>query len=374
MAEIKERERAIIEFTCIPDVNIETAQKLYEIGFKHLREFLLFTLDNEAKKKGMEDIINYKILSQYITVDEEDIPKEKFKCPMCLGMVYADEEECSECGALLLEEILEVEMEEVYDGLKEMIETVITTPESASKFLSGLREGEDKEAVMELDMPIQKMGEESGFERGFIVTSITPKDKDSNYLIVLLPLGEHKIQREKVLEDLTKLGAGSQNNYSIEGGNIVNKQEDSVKEVISSYISAADLDLPGMDKVVFLNLKIAKFMESEATVILEDNRPFLSSLDDINSGHEKIGTIEKMLHDAELVKEARKIGDKFILDGISFNNDPVSFLLVKESIPVLTVNPKVSIHLLDVVMNIDSIERSAHSDLVNLLLRWKSPS
>jgi hypothetical protein len=374
MVKIQEKERAIIEFTCIPEVSIEKAQKLYDIGFKHLREFLLFTMDNEAKKKGMVDIINYKILSQFISVHEEDIPTEKFKCPMCLGMVYAYEEECPECGALFLEEILEVEIEEVYDSLKEMIETVIATPDNAGKFLSELREGEDKEAIMELNLVTEKINEEIGVERGFVVTSISPKDNETNYLIILLPMGEHETQRERVIEDLIGLGAGNQNDYSIEGGNIVNKQADSVKEVISSYISQQNFDLPGMDKVFFLNLKIAKFMESEATLIVEDNRPFLSSLDATNSEHEKIGSIERMLHDTELVKEARKIGDKFILDGISFNNDPISFLLAKESIPVLTVNPKVSIHLLDVVMNIDSIERSAHGELVNLLLKWKSPT
>jgi hypothetical protein len=372
MVKMNEKERAIIEFTCIPDINIEKAQKLYDVGFKHLREFLLFTLDEDAKKKGLVDILNYKILSQFITVGEEDIPKDKFKCPLCMAVVYADEEECSECGALLLEEILDVEMEDVFAGLIEMIDTVIATPDSAEKFLSGLREGEDSEAIEEIALTTQKMGKEAGVERGFVVTQFAPKEGDNNFLLVLLPLGEHEKERDQVLGDLNSFGAEDGVNFSIEGGNIVNKQEEAVSELVSKFILDKDFKSPGMDSLFILNLKIANFMESQSTLIVEDNRPFLSTLDDVDSGHEKIGIIEKMLHDAKLVKEARKLPDKFILDGVSFNNDPISFLIAQKSIPILTENPNVSIHLLDAVINIDSVGRGTHSDLVNLLLKWKS--
>jgi hypothetical protein len=372
MVEIKEKERAIIEFTCIPDVSIEKAQKLYDVGFKHLREFLLFTLDKDAKKKGLVDILNYKILSQFITVAQEDIPTNKFKCPLCMAIVYADEEECSECGALLLEEILDIEMEEVFEGLKEMIDTLIATPDSAEKFLSGLKEGEDSEAIEEIAITTRKLGKEAGVERGFVVTQIASQEEDNNHLIVLLPLGEHEKEREQVIKDLNNLGADLGTNYFIEGGNIVNKQEEAVSDVVSKFILDKNFELPGTKNLFILNLKIANFMESQTTLIIEDNRPFLSSLDDVDSGHEKIGIIEQMLHDAQLVREARKLPDMFILDGISFNNDPISFLIAQKSIPILTENPNVSIRLLDAVLNIDSIERGTHNDLVNLLLKWKS--
>ena len=125
MVVIKDKERAIIEFTCIPEVNIETAQKLFDVGFRHLRELLEYSLDKEAKSKGLVDILNHRILSQFLTLEDEDIPSNKFKCPFCKAPVFADEEECSDCGALLLEEILEVEMEDVFKGLKEMIDKTL---------------------------------------------------------------------------------------------------------------------------------------------------------------------------------------------------------------------------------------------------------
>ena len=141
MVKVKEKERAIIEFTCIPDVDIEKAQKLYEIGFTHLRELLGFTLDEEAKSKGLVGVLNHRILSQFLSLEDEDIPHMEFKCPSCMGTVYANEEACSDCGTLLLEEILDVEMEEVHKGLLEMIDAIIANPEGAKKFLEGLKEG-----------------------------------------------------------------------------------------------------------------------------------------------------------------------------------------------------------------------------------------
>jgi hypothetical protein len=172
MVKIKEKERAIIEFTCIPEINLEKAEKIYDTGFKHLRDFLSFTLDAEAKEKGLVDILNYKILSQYISVNEDDIPNNKFKCPLCLAEVFADEEECSECGALLLEEILQIEMEDVFNGLREMIDTVIAQPEGAKKFLSDIMEGGDQDSVEEMVIVGEDIGNETGIERGFSVFSI----------------------------------------------------------------------------------------------------------------------------------------------------------------------------------------------------------
>jgi hypothetical protein len=371
MVKIKEKERAIIEFTCIPEINLEKAEKIYDTGFKHLRDFLSFTLDAEAKEKGLVDILNYKILSQYISVNEDDIPNNKFKCPLCLAEVFADEEECSECGALLLEEILQIEMEDVFNGLREMIDTVIAQPEGAKKFLSDIMEGGDQDSVEEMVIVGEDIGNETGIERGFSVFSIIPKDEKDNYLIVIMPIGDRETERERVVEDLQSLGSDSELKFPIEGGNIVNKQNDAVKDVVSGFIANQDFNSQGMDNIFFLNLKIADFQKSKSIVVLEDNRPFLSTLDEIDMADINSETIEKMLYNAELVKEIRKIGDKFILDGISFNNDPVSYLLAKECTSVLRENPNISFNLIDTVLNVDSIEQGVHKELVNLLLKWK---
>jgi nucleotidyltransferase/DNA polymerase involved in DNA repair len=66
MVKIKDKERAIIEITCIPDVGIEKAEKLYDMGFKHLRELLEFSLDEEAKVRGFVEILNFRILNQFL--------------------------------------------------------------------------------------------------------------------------------------------------------------------------------------------------------------------------------------------------------------------------------------------------------------------
>jgi hypothetical protein len=144
-----------------------------------------------------------------------------------------------------------------------------------------------------------------------------------------------------------------------------------VKDVVSGFIANQDFNSQGMDNIFFLNLKIADFQKSKSIVVLEDNRPFLSTLDEIDMADINSETIEKMLYNAELVKEIRKIGDKFILDGISFNNDPVSYLLAKECTSVLRENPNISFNLIDTVLNVDSIEQGVHKELVNLLLKWK---
>ncbi|UCE73946.1 MAG: hypothetical protein JSV56_13150 [Methanomassiliicoccales archaeon] len=371
MVEIKESERAVIEFTCIPDLSLEKAQKLYDIGFKHLKEFLAFSLDDEAKAKGLVDILNYKILSQFLSVGDEDIPTEKFKCPLCMGIVYSYEEECSECGALLLEEILEVEMEDVYSGLKETIDTVIATPDAAKKYLEGVREGEVDESVEEMEIISKVIGESVGKERGFITTSITSHENENNYLTVISPMGEHEKERDGVFSDLKDLGAGENISYPIEGGNITNRQEEAVRSAVSQLISGQDVNLMAIDTMFILNLKIARFLESKSTAIIEDNRNFLSSLDDISPDDLRIDDIKQMLYDPVLFREIQKIGEKVILDGISFNNDPISFLFVKECLPILRENHHLSIYLIDSVVNITYIKTGFHKDLVHLLMRWK---
>jgi hypothetical protein len=367
--ETKNKERAIIEFTCIPDVSIEDAQKIYDVGFNHLREFLLFTLDKEAKEMGLVDILNYKVLSQFITVDEDVIPHKKFKCPLCMADVYADEEECSDCGALLLEEILNIEMEDVYIDLRAMMDMVISQPDGAKRFLSDLYEGEDREAIEEIVVSGESIEGDTGIEKGFVVTSFSPDSDTGNYVLVLMPLGDYVEERQKVQNDLQSLGAGKESDFPIAGGNIVNKQQEAVKNVVTNYLSN-DLDPKQMNNIFLLNLKIANFGESKATLIVEDNRPFLSSLDEIDLEDVNRKTIERMVYDAKLIKDMRRIGDKFILDGVSFNNDPISYLLVKESTPILRENPDLPFHLVDAVMNLDSVNRDVHSELVSLLKNW----
>ncbi len=370
MAEIKEKERAIIELTCIPEVNIQKAQKLYEIGFKHLRELLEFTLGEEAKTKGLVEILNHSILSHFLSLGEGEIPSRKFKCPFCKGTVYADEEECSDCSALLLEEILEVEIEDVYKGLQESIDTIIANPEAAKNFLEGPSEEEEESTAEEMHIVSKEIGEQTSIERGFVVTTLIPEKREKNKVIIIFPLGEHEEEKKKVFEDFKDLGAGDAQSFSIEGGNITNKQEEAVKTLSSQFIKEQDFKALGIDKLFILNLKIARFLESKATIMVEDNRHFLSSLDEISPDDPDIKGIKKMLYDGNLLKEARKIGEKFVLDGISFNNDPVTFLMAKECIPILRENDDLNIHILDVVVNTNYINQGNHNELVRLLQEW----
>lgn len=367
MVEIKDKERAIIEFTCIPEVNIEKAQHVYDIGFLHLRELLAFSLDEEAKVRGLVEILNYKILQHFLTLEADDIPAHKFKCPLCMGTVYGDEEECSDCGALLLEEILEVEIEDVYRALREIIDTIIENPEGAKNFLEKLREGEDDSSEEVMGILKKEIGEQASMERGFIVTSIIPSKKEKNYVIVVSPLGGREEEIGKAFEDFRNLGASESTSFLIEGGNIIHKQEEAVKNVVSKYLSESDLRDNNIDSLYIINLKIAKFMEEKATVIIEDNRHFLSSIDEIEADDPQIEGIKNMLYDVKLIKEARKIGENFILDGTSFNNDPITFLLVKECLPILKKNNDLDIRILDVVVNTSFVGQGNHNDLVRLL-------
>lgn len=366
MVEIKDKERAIIEFTCIPDVSIEKAQKLYDIGFRHLKELLNFTLDEEAKEKGLMEVLNFMILSQFLNLEDEAIPTRSFKCPFCGGTVYADGESCSDCGALLLEEILEVEMEEVHKGLIDMIDAIINNPEPAKKFLGGESEEVEEavEVVEEVEVEPEKM------EQGVMAVPIVPKEKGKNYVVVISPLGEHDDERTKAFDDFKKFGAGEAIDISISGGNITNQQEDAVKNVVSKFIKEQDFKTFGTDRLFVLNMKIASFSESKAAIAIEDNRHFLSSLDEVRTDDQRLMDISDILYDAELIKEVRKTGDKFVVDGFSFNNDPVSFLVVKESLPILKENPDLKINILDVVVNTTYIKSENHNKLIRILQDW----
>ncbi len=369
MVKVKDKERAIIEFTCIPDIDIETAEKLYDIGFKHLRELLEFSLDNEAKVRGFVDILNYRILNQFLSLDAEDIPAHKFKCPFCMNTVYGDEEECGDCGALLLEEILELEIEDVYKGLRDMIDTAQEKPEAAKNFLERLKEGDISEEVIEI--LTTEIGEQATMNRGFVTTSFPPKNDENNYLIVISSEGERKKERDKAFLDFIELGADEPTSYPVAGGNIANKQEEEVLKVISKYFKDQDLKDMGIDLVNILNMKIARFLESKATIIIEDNRHFLSSMDEDLFDDPRIDDIKSMLYDVDLIKEIRKLGENFILDSISFNNDPVSFLLAKGCIPILQNQPDLKIRILDVVVNVNYIEKDYHNELVLTIKEFK---
>ena len=367
MVELKEKDRAIIEFTCIPDVSIEKAQQLYDIGFTHLYEFLNFTLDKDAKAKGLAEVLDYRILSQFLKIKDEDIPTQDFKCSLCKGTIYADEEECSDCGALLLEEILGVEMEDVHTGLLETIDTVIATPDAAKKYLEGLRSGELMDESEDMEIVSKEIGKQLLTERGFVALPIIPSEEGKNHLIVISPLGEHEKNRQKAFADFKKFGTGEAFSYSIIGGNIANKQEKAIKSVVSRFINGPDFEGQHIGSLLILNLKFARFLETKATMIVEDNRHFLSSLDDITPDDPRIEDIGNMLSNAELIKKMRKMGGKVLLDEVSFNNDPVSFLMARECIPILKDNPDFNIHIVDVVVNANYVDCGNHQKLVRLL-------
>ena len=371
MVKIKEKERAIIEFTCIPNVSIEKAQELYDIGFVHLSELLDFVLDDEAKAKGLLEILNYRILSQFLSMSDEEIPTMSFKCPFCKGTVYGDEDNCSDCGALLLEEILDLGMEDVYSGLLKMIEAIIENPDAAKSHLEGLRNKEVEGPLEKIDMAAKEIVEIPTTDRGFVVLSIVPEEEGKNYLIAISPLGEHGEERERTFEDLKKFGNGEAMSFSIDSGNITNKQEEAVKSVVSKLIKDQDLGALATHGLFIVNLKIAKFLESKPTVMIEDNRHFMSSFDEIGPDDPNIEDIKTMLYDTELIKEIRKTEGEFVLDGVSFNNDPISFLLARECIPILRENEAPYIRILDLVVNTNYVDQGSHNQLLQLVQNWE---
>ena len=371
MVEIKEKERAIIEFTCIPEVSIEKAGQLYELGFTHLAEFLEFTLDPAAKEKGLLPVVNHRILAHYLSLDDEAVPATHFKCPFCMAAVYADEEECKGCGALLLEEILEVDIEDVYDGLRKMIEATLADPDAAKSFLEERGIGEEDTAVAEMELAMKELEEPEPSQGGFAAASIPPLENEKNYVLVISPLGDHAEYRDALFSDLKEFGAADQIRFPAEGGNVTNKQEEAVAKLFSEHIRGLDLNGLGIENFFLLNIKIAQFWEAKATITVEDNRHFLSSMDEIRSDDDIIMAASKLLYDTELIKEIRKTGENFVMDVFSFNNDPISFLLVKQCLPVIKEHPGISFRLLDVVVNTDYIESGSHNDLVRLLLEWK---
>ena len=260
-------------------------------------------------------------------------------------------------------------IEDVYNGLREMIETALEKPEAAKQFLKELREGDISEEVLEI--LTSELGEQATMDWGFNATSFLPKEDNNNYLIIISSQGGQEEEREKAFSDFKELGASDVITYPIEGGNIANKQEEAVSEVVSKFIENQDLKTLGANAINILNMKIARFLESKATIIIEDNRHFLSSMDEVAPDDPRIDDIKNMLYDVELIKEIRKIGENFILDGISFNNDPVSFLMAKQCIPILQKETELIIRILDIVVNTNYINQENHSDLILLLQEWK---
>ena len=230
-------------------------------------------------------------------------------------------------------------MEDVFKGLKEMIDTVIANPEVAQNYIDSLREGEEEATEEEMEIVTKEIGEQAAVERGFVATQIIPNKKEKNYVMVISPLNEHEEESQRVIEDFRDLGKSDSESFYIEGGNITNQQEEAVKTLFSRLIEEQDFKALGIDKLFILNLKIARYLESKATTIIEDNRHFLSSLDEVTPEDPKIEDIKSMLYDSELIRRIKKIGEKFILDGVSFNNDPISFLITKECIHILKENP-----------------------------------
>lgn len=371
MVETKERERAIIEFTCIPEVSIEKAGKLYDLGFSHLEEFLEFTLDPEAKEKGLLPVINHRILAHYLNLDSEVVAAKHFKCPFCMATVYADEEECEGCGALLLEEILEVDIEDVYDGLRRMIDATLANPDAAEAFLEERGIVEEDSAAAEMELAVKGLAEPEALQGGFAAASIPPLEDDINYVFVISPLGEHESHRDTLFTDIKEFGAGDKMSFPAEGGNITNKQEEAVSALFSGHINGLDLDGLGVENLFLLNIKIARFWETKATITVEDNRHFLSSMEEIRAEDDIITAASKLLYDAELIKEIRRTGENFVMDVFSFNNDPISFHLVRQCLPLMKEHPGIVFRLVDVIVNTDYIESGSHNDLVRLLLEWK---
>lgn len=371
MVEIKEKERAIIEFTCIPEVTIEKAGQLHELGFTHLLEFLEFTLDPAAKEKGLLPVINHRILAHYLSLDDETVPAAHFKCPFCMATVYADEEECEGCGALLLEEILEVDIEDVYDGLRKMIDATLANPHAARAFLEGRGIGEEDTAVAEMELAMKELEEPEPTQGGFATAFIPPADTHKNYILVTTPLGEHQNHRDRLFSDIGELGVEESLEYTAEGGNLTNKQEEAVEKLFSEQVRGLDLKGLGVENFFFLNLKIARFWDAKATITVEDNRHFLSSMEEIRNDDDILMAASRLLYDIELIKEVRKTGENFVMDVFSFNNDPISFLLVKQCLPMIKENPDIAFRLLDVVVNTDYVESGSHNDLLKLLMEWK---
>jgi hypothetical protein len=334
-------------------------------------EFLEFTLDPAAKEKGLLPVINHRILAHYLSLDDEAVPSTHFKCPFCMATVFADEEECEGCGALLLEEILEVDIEDVYDGLREMIDATLANPHAAKTFLEGKGIGEEDSAVTDMELAMKELEEPEPQQGGFTVSGLPPLENEKNYVLVISPLGEHEKERDTLFSDLKEFGAGDQLDFPVEGGNINNKQEEAVAQLFSDQIKGLDLKGLGVENFFILNIKIARFWEAKATITVEDNRHFLSSMDEIRTDDDILMAASRLLYDNELIKEIRKTGENFVMDVFSFNNDPISFLVVKQCLPVIKENPGISFRLVDVVVNTDYLESGSHNDLARLLLEWK---
>jgi hypothetical protein len=271
MVEIKEKDRAIIEFTCIPEVTIEKAGQLYDLGFTHLSEFLEFTLDPSAKDKGLLPVINHRILSHYLNLESEAVVATHFKCPFCMATVFADEEECEGCGALLLEEILEVDIEDVYEGLRRMIDATLANPDAARAFLEGTGKTEEDTGAAQMEEAVRELEEPEPTQGGFTVALIPPMENTSNFILVTTPLGEHQDLSDRLFSDLAELGVEESLEFTVEGGNTTNKQEEAVEKLFTEHVAGLKVEELGIDYFFLLNIKMARFWDGMATISVEVN-------------------------------------------------------------------------------------------------------
>ena len=266
---------------------------------------------------------------------------------------------------------MEVDIEDGYDGLRKMIDATLATPHAAKTFLEGKGIGEEDTAVTEMELAMKELEEPEPQQGGFTVSGLPPLENEKNYVLVITPLGEHEKERDTLFSDLKEFGVGDQLDFPVEGGNITNRQEEAVAQLFSDQIKGLDLNGLGVENFFLLNIKIARFWEAKATITVEDNRHFLSSMEEIRTDDDILMAASRLLYDMELIKEIRKTGENFVMDVFSFNNDPISFLLVKQCLPLIKEHPGISFRLLDVVVNTDYIESGAHNDLVRLLMEWK---
>jgi hypothetical protein len=79
-----------------------------------------------------------------------------------------------------------------------------------------------------------------------------------------------------------------------------------------------------------------------------------------------------MLFSDELAGKLRAIAQGSEVDSTSFNNDNISYLAAREGIRVLEEHAEMNVFIIDVVVNFSFVAGDGHSELVRLLLQWKS--
>lgn len=375
MANVTEREKAIIEFTCIPGVDIEKAKKLYELGFTRLKEFLDFSMEEKAKARGLVDILNYRILHHYLDIEEE-IAIQKIRCPFCRAVVYVDEEICKDCGALVLEEIMNIDMADVYNGIKEMMEATLSDPTEAKKYLEDMKGTAAAGETEEMEIATGELVTVDSLvsEQGVVVSKLNFGENGTKSPILTLCHINHNVgERNKFLKDLSNQNSEEETFLLETEGNIIHNQERMVKSILSKHLSDDVLNSLNGDQLFILNLKIARIWESTSLTLVEDNRGFLPLLDnpEIEENEELQEKLNNLLYYPELIKYVRRVGERFILDSVTFNNDPMSFFTAKECMGVMQSNPKFNIILLDIIVNCAYIDANNHNDLIQIIAEWE---